>query len=68
MENTKAKYNGNGEEDKKKPKKKKKYNERTKLDNNYKRKYFFSRVTGEFIASLTVDAVLKLCKSNSIFY
>ena len=31
-------------------------------------KVFFSRVTGEFIASLTVDAVLKLCKSNSIFY
>ena len=30
--------------------------------------FFFSRVTGEFIASLTVDAVLKLCKSNSILY
>ena len=29
---------------------------------------FFSRVTGEFIARQTVDAVLKLCKSNSIFY
>ena len=50
MENTKAKYNRNGEKDKKKTKR------------------FFSRVTGEFIASLTVDAVLKLCKSNSIFY